>query len=556
MNARIFLAAAFGLTIHVFGQAARAAPVAYDFTGYVVRSIVADPTVRLPLHTPIYGTLVVDLALPPDRQLLGFTVLGLSGLPVESLPGHPDNRISSQTTFDLNSGVPPPHWEIVTASASTGPLPEQGGASLGMLLEWNGEPGASRQYPPGAEDVDLSALTPRQSWRIRVTLADASVTYATASGNIQVLRRRGSGAPDYEERFSHGLPQEWAPLGGTWSAATGDLRNQSNTEFTSSTIDGLSLPERYVLVSDVYLSWGASGNTAGLLFNYHGPRDFYEVRMNARGAVWLNEVRDGVRSNFCTGTYPHAGVGRWSHVSVSTELFALRVEINGARVCDLEFNLEDPFFILGSVGVFSSWNLARFDNLMIGTPPFRFQTSLEFARFDTPGALDGFAPQSGTWTAANTYLRSSANQAASIAVYQPQAFDGTYGISARISLEWSGPGNWGGFVYDYVDSKNYRELRLSRSVPGREGMLILAEVVDGRRREVFRAPRFQGSTVSRDVFVTLSRDNGVTIVNDLNAFINVQVRQTPLSVPVRVGLFASWNLVRFDDVAVYTAREP
>jgi hypothetical protein len=556
MDARILVAAAFVLTTHVFGQAARAAPVAYDFTGYVVRHVVSDPTVPLPLRTPILGTLVVDLALPPDRQLLGFTVLGLEGLPVEALPGHPDNRISSQTTFDLDIGVPPPHWEIVTASASTGPLPNQAGASLRMLLEWNGEPGASRQYPPGAEDVDLSALTPQQSWRISVTLADASVTYATASGNIQVLRRRGTGEPDYEERFGDGLAQEWTPRGGTWSAATGDLRNQSNTIFTSSTISGFSLPERFVLVSNVYLSWGASGNTAGLLFNYHSPRDFYEVRMNARGAVWLNEVRDGVRRNFCTRTYPHAGVGRWSHVTVVNEPSALQVEINGARVCDLEFDREDPFFFFGSAGVFSSWNLARFDNVMIGVSPFRFQTGVEFARFDTPGALDGFAPQSGTWTAANTYLRSSANQPASIAVYQPQALNGIYGISARISLEWSGAGNWGGFVYDYVDSQNYRELRLSRSVPGREGTLILAEVVDGRRREVFRAPRFQGSTVSGDVFVTLTRDNDVTIVNDLNAFINVQVRQTPRTVPVQVGLFAAWNLVRFDDVAVYTSQEP
>lgn len=118
-------------------------------------------------------------------------------------------------------------------------------------------------------------------------------------------------------------------------------------------------------------------------------------------------------------------------------------------------------------------------------------------------------------------------------------------------LEWSGAGNWGGFVYDYVDSRNYREVRLSLSRPGRQGMLILAEVVRGVRREVFRTPRLQSSTTSRELFVTLKRDHDRTIVSELSALSNVQVRQAPPAVPVRVGLLASWNLVRFDDVALF-----
>jgi hypothetical protein len=130
-----------------------------------------------------------------------------------------------------------------------------------------------------------------------------------------------------------------------------------------------------------------------------------------------------------------------------------------------------------------------------------------------------------------------------------------YGVSGRIYLEWSGAGNWGGFVYDYVDARNYREVRVSRSVPGRVGEIVLAEVVEGVRREVHRAPRLLSST-DREVWLTLMRENDRTIVHELNAVSNIQVRQAPpsaLSVPV--GLFAAWNLVRFDDVFIYGKRE-
>ncbi len=99
-----------------------------------------------------------------------------------------------------------------------------------------------------------------------------------------------------------------------------------------------------------------------------------------------------------------------------------------------------------------------------------------------------------------------------------------YGISGRIHLEWSGAGNWGGFVYDYIDARNYREVRVSRSVPGRLGEIVLAETVNGVKREVFRAPRLLSST-DREVFLTLRRENDLTIVNEPIFRSNIQVRQ-------------------------------
>jgi hypothetical protein len=395
------------------------------------------------------------------------------------------------------------------------------------------------------------------------TLSDASAVYATSHANLTVVHRRGTGGPDYRETFSDGTAPGWTAQGsGHWSAVTGDLRNATNTSFTSNTIDGIELPVRFVMLADVYLSWGASGNTAGVLFNYHGPGDFWELRLNAQGTALLTEFRGGVRGHFFGGVpYPNAGIRRWHRIYVKRTGFrgeVIEIHINGQRVL---FDLIDPFepplpVVGGTIGVFASWNLARFDNVLIGAPIPGGPQGMQ--AFDTCcGNPPNFTEQSGTWTIENGYMRSSANQAASVATLNNwHIFEGrvppVYGISGRIYLEWSGAGNWGGFMYDYIDARNYREVRVSRSVPGRLGAIVLAETVNGVWREVFRAPRLLSST-DREVWLTLTRENDRTIVHELNTVSNIQVRQAPPTVPLTsgLGLFAAWNQVRFDDVVVY-----
>jgi hypothetical protein len=566
----ILLGVAFVLVVCVVGQTAQAAPETYDFAGYVVGSKTFDPAVPLPrffrpcqcveIPSPAFtGTLVVDLALPQDQRLLalhietpGDNTVVTSDLDV--VPGHPENKVVSLTSSQLAGTVPPIPWEIVNATGRTGPLLPEAGRSIGISLQWSGEPGAPRQYPPGAQDVDLATLTPRTSWRMTFTLSDASTTYAVSYANVAVVHRRGTGAPDYAESFDDGTAPGWTPQGGQWSAVSGDLRNATNTSFTSNTIDGMELPAQFVMLADVYLSWGASGNTAGLLFNYHGPGDFYELRLNAQGMWRLTEVRGGVRrGRFGGDSYPNAGIRRWHTIYVKRTGFRgeeFEIHINGERVL---FDLIDPFepplpLVGGSAGVFASWNLARFDNVVVGSPITGFG-----------GFHLQFSPQSGTWTFENGSLRSSTNQAASITTLDnwPQQ-SRVYGISARIHLDWSGAGNWGGFVYDYIDARNYREVRVSRSVPGRLGEIVLAETINGVKKEVFRAPRLLSST-DRDVFLTLRRERDRTIVNEPIFRSNIQVRQAqvPPTVPVLsgVGLFASWNLVGFDDTFVYSLQE-
>jgi hypothetical protein len=580
MHRTVVFGVAFVLAMCVVGRTAHAAPETYDFSGYVLGSKVLDPSVPLPgflvpcncdpfVGPGFSGTLVVDLDLPPEQRLLSLHIETpyddnttiKSDLDV--VPGHPENKVVALTSSQLAGNVPPPHWEIVSVTGRTGPRLPQAGRSIGISLQWSGEPGAPRQYPANAHDVDLAKLTPRTSWRMTFTLSDASAVYATSFANVNVVHRRGTGGLDYHETFSDGTAPGWTPQGsGQWSAATGDLRNATNTSFTSNTIEGLELPVQFVMLADVYLSWGASGNTAGLLLNYHGPGDFYELRLNARGTWRLDEVRGGVRrARYPGASFLNAGTRRWHSIYVKRTGFRgeeWEIHINGERVLsDLIDPFEPPFPIVGgTVGVFASWNLARFDNVVIGAPIGRGPQGMQ--AFDTCcGNPPNFTGESGTWTIENGYMRSSANQAASIATLNNwHIFEGrvppVYGISGRIYLEWSGAGNWGGFMYDYIDARNYREVRVSRSVPGRLGAIVLAETVNGVWREVFRAPRLLSST-DREVWLTLTRENDRTIVHELNTVSNIQVRQARPTVPLLsgLGLFAAWNQVRFDDVVVY-----
>jgi hypothetical protein len=562
MRDKAVIGVALVFSLCAFSHSARATPETYDYWGWATQVKVLDSSVPLPVNfvecrcaggregAQFLGTLVVDLALPPQQRVLHFSAFDAPGGTIEAAVGHPDNRVVSQNTSQLGIGVPPPHWEMVTVKGNTGPLAEQGGRSIAMSLRWYGEPGAARQYPVDAQEVDLSTLTPRTSWRLTLTLRQGSVVYAVLLANVTAVKRRGSGGPDYDEDFSDGAAQGWTPRNGAWSATTGDLRNSANVSFTSSTIQGLALPDNFVVLTDVYLSWSASGNTAGVLFNYLDPGNFYEVRLNAQGVARFSQVRGGVRQTLITRTYPDAGAKRWHTIYVKRDGIqgsALRIEINGQLVFDAEFEPDpNPPQPLrgGSAGVFASWNLARFDNVLIGTPltgVFGFKDHFD----GDSGVL--FPVQIGTWTIANGYMRSSTNQAVSTAVALNLGTGRVYGIAGRVYLEWSGPGNSGGFVYEYVDAQNYREVRVSRTVEGRPGEIILAERIKGVRREVLRRPRFQ-STTDREVVLTVRRENNRTIVNDGGAFTNIQIRQAPITVPWTLGLFAAWNLVRFDDV--------
>ena len=111
------------------------------------------------------------------------------------------------------------------------------------------------------------------------------------SANVHVMNRRGTGGPNYEETFNDGARAGLDAAKRCVVGGDGRLAQRGQHSRSPATRSAASrLPDKFVMLTDVYLSWGASGNTAGVLFNYHGPGDFYEVRLNAQGTARLSQV--------------------------------------------------------------------------------------------------------------------------------------------------------------------------------------------------------------------------------------------------------------------------
>ena len=178
------------------------------------------------------------------------------------------------------------------------------------------------------------------------------------------------------------------------------------------------------------------------------------------------------------------------------------------------------------------------------------KTPLVSASQFTSGA-DGWSVQSGQWAASNGYFRNSSNLIASIATLAPTT-DDRYSIDAQMYLEWSGAGNRGGLVYDYVDAKNYRGVLLSPSKQSsdgsfRSGSLELIELRSGVRRVVLRR-EFERWPVAREwVHVGVERLGTSTRVT-LGFAPEIDIQQPLQLGSKRAGLLASYNLVRYDDV--------
>lgn len=166
-----------------------------------------------------------------------------------------------------------------------------------------------------------------------------------------------------------------------------------------------------------------------------------------------------------------------------------------------------------------------------------------FSQFDS--IADGWTPATGTWAVANgSYANSTSG--ASVVSMADQSVSECYAVNAHVYLSWTGGvANSGGYVYDYHDQYNYRELTLSRSASNRQ-LLTLSEVHEGARRVVIST---EGSAwrAGEWVQLTLDRKQDVTSVR-VDDMLQLQVTQAPSAVPIRIGLLARWNLVHFDDI--------
>jgi hypothetical protein len=168
-----------------------------------------------------------------------------------------------------------------------------------------------------------------------------------------------------------------------------------------------------------------------------------------------------------------------------------------------------------------------------------------WSEFDS--SAEGWTPVSGSWSITNgSYVNSTSG--ASVVSMADEPVPNCYSMNATMFLSWTGGvANSGGYVYDYQDQNNYRELTLARSAANRQ-LLTLSEVRDGARR-VVRSLETGAWRAGEWVYLTLDRNQSVTRVS-IDSTLQLEEIQAPVTAPTRVGLLARWNLVYFDGVYI------
>jgi hypothetical protein len=528
-----------------------AEPVTYEIYGYVSRRVATTPhwlPAEFIADAPMSGSLTFDPehtrddtdGFPIRDPLIGFTMRSAAGGLVIG-GGVSDLR-------ELDSGS-----LIVESSLlqSSGPAP-----FADLRLRWSSPIGGQLPEPIGT--LNIADLQPN-SWDLTLAAQDPrclDCEFDIVDIHIVLLARWGSSF-DTLDNFAN-PPAGWINGGGSWFWSpnfNGYWTNAANTSFTSTTYSGRELKRNFSVDAELFPEWTKSGNTFGLLFNYLNASNFYEVRLNSQGTATLSKVVGGTRSMIETGRYNVLPFRAPVRVVVEKSGSDITVRVPNIISSEPVIRTQDATLSRGHAGAFASWNKVRVDEFSIR------QTQLwttELSRFDTAA---NWTPVAGSWVAQAGEYRNTTNQVAAISVAATPIFAHRYAIHASLNLEWSKPGNRGGLVYDYVDARNYRAVLVQANNALPEGPQIeLIEVKNGVRTVIKRSGGvfFSGRQWT---YLSVLRIGSTTQVSatcktaGAPTFCGqpvVNVTQPEVAGGRRVGLLASWNHVRFDDVVIAT----
>jgi hypothetical protein len=528
----------FLLATFAFGSAS-AAQVVYEFRAVVgthVESFGGRIFFNMPRGSHVVGTLTLDPARSVNGAIAPVVALKLvardGGQVIFDSAG---DTVTSQIETSSAAGVESVLIRAEFAGATE--LEEHARMSLGWVSPGQG------QLPADPRTLNILALKP-YGWRIGLTgfegfPCEASVCRRSETDSQIYSFKRAAAAAEYEQRFTSSTPN-WTNSGCDWTLQSGYYSNAANAAFTSSVYVGQALQPFVAVSADLYSGFTNSGNALGLVVNYRNAANFYEVRFTATGVVTINKVVNGVRTMLQTGSYT-VPPKTFFHVSVLRDFERIEVRVNNGQ----PITAEDSALKGGQAGVFASWNRARFDNFVID------QLSIWGVGFQTDFGIqpNPFTPRSGTWVAQEGIYWNRTNQSAAISTggFPPAADD--FILYASLRGQWSGAGNRGGLVWDYRDEKNYSAVLLSPATAERAGTLEVVEVVAGMRRVVASS----SGQLPLDFFgrVTVSRIDGVLLITAPGMTQQLVVAQQARGGDV--GLIASWNFVRFDDV-VFSAQ--
>jgi hypothetical protein len=410
------------------------------------------------------------------------------------------------------------------------------------------------EFDPGNSVGDLGPVHFRPNkWTLEVSITpQCSESVPCNPHQVSTLKGHISRFGPRPKSITHEqfavTPADWTPSAGAWLAENGYYRNVANVAFTHSIFNGAQTTSEYDVNVVLASQWGAPGNTFGLLLEYRDSANFDELRLNASGGATYTRVTRGIRTVLRTGSYPSRGPQTAFSLTASRRGNSILVRRGATEV----FTVDVGALRGGQVGLFASWNQARFYEFTLNT-----YGQWPIAHSDFATSMTDWTPVAGTWAPVDGYLLSSSNMKAAIATGEA-IFADEYTVDTSLLLEWSNTGNQGGLVYDYVDSSNYRAVLVACGTcrPGvAAGPIDVIEVVNGVRRIVLSrgGPAALGPNILPREWTTV----GVRRIGELTEItvhdVVIVLKQRTVVGTKRAGLIARFNRVRFDDVVVGVA---
>lgn len=183
------------------------------------------------------------------------------------------------------------------------------------------------------------------------------------------IQQLSSWTQDFNQDFSS--ETSFQPKSGTWVIENGVYRNTSNQAAAISTLPppmsaGTAFTDDFAAYTRIRLTWSASGNRGGLVYDFSDLQNYRAVLVSAKtatraGTVEVIEVANGVRRVVASSTDTQLAAGQWGEVSVVRADDVVRVAVTGMSAPYITLRQAHSF---GVVGVIGSWNLVRFDDFV------------------------------------------------------------------------------------------------------------------------------------------------------------------------------------------------
>jgi hypothetical protein len=174
-------------------------------------------------------------------------------------------------------------------------------------------------------------------------------------------------------QFNHGFfdgcsfpfdtpPFDFWTVSGTWNGDGGTLNDVSAGQ-----TDILKLPcgadenANFVYSARLLNQYGASGNLVGLVYDYHGPSDHFELLFSPTGIVQLDKLIQGVRYPVATGTH-NVPRNTWFDVQLFRTGIFTDVKVNGVTLLQ---HVPQGELHGGDIGAITHWAKARFDDMVL-----------------------------------------------------------------------------------------------------------------------------------------------------------------------------------------------